>query len=73
MSQSFYLRTADKIVPLRSPSSMEEAKALVHHTDHNLIVATDEPLCMNPISGSVGFPSDWPLQTVEDLIKVCYE
>ena len=56
---AFYTQKADQISPLFGVSSIEEARDYVAKVDHSSIVETDEPVYMNPNTGSVDFASGW--------------
>ena len=56
---AFYTQKADQIFPLFGVSSMEEARDYVDKVDHSSIIENDEPVYMNPNTGSVDFASGW--------------
>jgi len=56
---AFYTQKADQILPIFGVSSIDEARDYVAKVDHASIVATDEVVYMNPVTGSVDFANGW--------------
>jgi hypothetical protein len=67
---AFYTQKADQILPIFGVSSMEEARDYVAEEDRLFVVATDEVVYMNPVTGTVDF--DENRNGLDGLIAVEY-
>jgi hypothetical protein len=67
---AYYYQTADSIYPIYGVTSMEEAKTHFNGLHDEIIVESSEKVYMNPLTGSVGFESDW--DDLFDLLEVTY-
>lgn len=67
--KKYYTRNGQQIIPLRTATSMYVAEKL--EDNHSLIVETDEDVYLNPITGEVGFESDW--DNLDKVVKANYD
>ena len=67
---AFYTQQADQILPILGVSSMDEARDFVAKEDCKFVVATDEVVYMNPVTGTVDFDENW--NCLDGLIAVEY-
>lgn len=75
MTNAFYVKYSNNIVPIYGVNSLEEAKQYVLPEDHNRIVETDENVYMNTKTGSVDFLSGWSDEDIDngEVIEVMYD
>ena len=67
---AYYYQIADSIYPIYGVNSMEEVNTLFNGVRAEMIVESSEKVYMNPVTGSVGFESDW--DDLSEVVEVTY-
>lgn len=67
--KKYYVQFEDKILPLRTATSLYHAETL--EDNHNLIVETNEDVYLDTLTGKVGFESDW--DNLNRVVKANYD